>query len=117
MYIEELLDDPNPNSCYEVFRLKRPSFILLCKTLREGNYMKDTKRVRIEEALAIFCHIVGHGARMRALADLFQHSTEIICRHFKLAMRGLCRFGRILLRSKEPLDVHPYVRHNPKYYP
>jgi hypothetical protein len=54
---------------------------------------------------------------MRVAADRFQHSTESISRHVKCVMRALCNLGKILIRPREVVGVHPYIQDNPKYFP
>lgn len=116
MYMNETLYGPHPGSCYEVFRLERPTFIRLCNTLHDEGHFKESRELTME-FLGIFCYIFGHREGMRMAANRFQHSTETISCHFKWMMRALCRLGRTLIAPKEPVEVHPYVRTNLKYYP
>jgi hypothetical protein len=32
-------------------------------------------------------------------------------------MRALCNLGKILIRPREVVGVHPYIQDNPKYFP
>jgi hypothetical protein len=70
----------------------------------------------VEETLAIFCLIVGHRQGMRVAADWFQHSTGIICRHFKRVIRAFCNLGKTIIGPGHVGDVHPYIKNNPKYF-
>ena len=104
------------DTCYELFRMKRDTFISLANVLRV-NYLQDTHVVSVQESLAIFCLIVGHSQGMRVVADRFQHSTKTISRHFKGVMRALCNLGKTLIRPRNVDGVHPYIQENLKYYP
>jgi hypothetical protein len=95
-FIQEVLVG-HQGTCYELFRMQRDTFLSLTNTLR-ASYLEDTQHVRVEEALAIFCLIVGHRQGQRVAADRFQHSTETICRHVKRVMRALCNLGKSLIR-------------------
>jgi hypothetical protein len=57
-FVQEVLVG-HPGTCYELFRMRRDSFVSLVNVLR-ANYLEDTQFVSVEEALAIFCLIVGH---------------------------------------------------------
>ncbi|XP_059436125.1 protein ALP1-like [Corylus avellana] len=114
-FVHEVLHG-HPGTCYELFRMKRDTFISLADVLR-ANYIQDTRTVSVEESLAIFCLIVGHRQGMRVAADRFQHSTETISRNFMCVMRALCNLGKSIIRPRNVDGVHPYIQENPKYYP
>lgn len=59
MYVFELLSGPYPGTCYEVFRLERPNFCIICDTLREQNYIKESRGVSVEETIFIFLYVVS----------------------------------------------------------
>jgi hypothetical protein len=50
--------------------MKRDTFVSLCNVLR-GGYLEDSRVVRIEEAVTIFCLIVGHRQGMQVASDRF----------------------------------------------
>ncbi|XP_059436793.1 uncharacterized protein LOC132169855 [Corylus avellana] len=114
-FVQEVLVG-HPGTCYKLFRMQRDTFVSLANVLRE-NYLEDSRSLRVEESLAIFCLIVGHRQGMRVVADRFQHSTETISRHFKHVMRALCNLGKTLIRPRQLDGVHPYIQGNPKYFP
>ena len=71
----------------------------------------------MEEAFAIFYLIAGHSQGMRVAANWFQHTTETISRHVKCVIMALCNLGKILIRLRQVVGVHPYIQDNPKYFP
>ncbi|XP_060667620.1 protein ALP1-like [Ziziphus jujuba] len=84
--------------------------------LDQHEYLKDTKEVRVEEALAMFLIIIGHNVGIRLIADRFQHSLETVDRHFTLTLRAICRLGKELIcHTNSPLPSH--IVNNPKYFP
>jgi hypothetical protein len=96
--------------------MKRDTFVPLCNVLG-GGYLEDSHAVRVEKVVAIFCLIVGHKQSMRVASDRFQHSTEIISRHFKHVMRTLCMYRKTIIKLMYTGEVHPYIVGNPKYNP
>ena len=63
-------------------------FIELCNCLKQKEYIKDRREIKVEEAVAIFLIIVGQNVGMRLIADRFQHSLETIDRHFHLTLKA-----------------------------
>ena len=80
----------HPQTCYELFRMDKETFMNLCDHLKRHENLHDTRFVTVEEAMVMFLLIVGHNVRMRVVADCFQHSTETVARHFKEVRRALC---------------------------
>nr|XP_048328401.1 uncharacterized protein LOC107422048 [Ziziphus jujuba var. spinosa] len=114
-FITELLNG-SEKTCYELFRMDKNIFLSLCTCLKQHEYLKDTKVVRVEEALAMFLIIIGHNVGMRLIADRFQHSLETVDRHFTLTLRAICRLGKELIcHTNSPLPSH--IVNNPKYFP
>lgn len=54
VYIREVLDNSNTNTCREQFRMSIDTFNSLCDTLRSRNLVLGTDKVSIEEAVGIF---------------------------------------------------------------
>jgi hypothetical protein len=48
-------------TCYELFQMKRDTFVFLCNVL-QGGYLEDSHAIRVEEAVQYFYLIVGHKA-------------------------------------------------------
>ena len=57
-------------------------FSLLCVALVEHD-LKSTKRMGVEEMIAMFLHVLGHGVGNRIIQEMFQHSGKIISRQFQ----------------------------------
>ncbi|XP_042954573.1 uncharacterized protein LOC122290983 [Carya illinoinensis] len=115
-YIQGVLNG-NPQNCIEMFHTEVTAFEYICQVLRETMIMGPTERTELEESLAIFCLIVGHGQGQRVVADRFQHSTEIINRHVKTVTRALHELGRSVIRLTHTVGVHPYIASNRHNYP
>ena len=65
----------------------------------------------------MFLLIGGHNVRIRVVTYLFQHSTEIIARHFNEVRHALCQLGKILTCPNNMAnEVFSYVASNLKYF-
>ncbi|RVW22028.1 uncharacterized protein LOC104877720 isoform X1 [Vitis vinifera] len=116
-FVRDMIEG-HPQTCYELFRMDKETFMNLCDHLKRHENLQDTRFVTVEEAVAMFLLIVGHNVRMRVVADRFQHSTETVARHFKEVRRALCRLGKILICPNNMTnEVSSYVASNPKYFP
>ena len=58
--------------------MDKQTFVNLCDDLKRDENLKDTRWVIVAEAIVMFLLIVGHNARMRIVANYFQHSIEIV---------------------------------------
>ena len=97
-YIYEILHG-NPINCKELFRLEVDTFWALCSTLRGEGFLMDSRReVSVEEAVAIFCILVGHAQGQCIVGDRFQHSSEAINRHVQAVINVLCELRRHIIR-------------------
>ena len=116
-FVKDILDC-HPQTCYELFRMDKWTFVNLCHHLKRHENLKDTQWVTIVEAVVMFLLIVGHNVRMRVVADHFQHLIETITRHFKEVRRVLCQLAKILIRPcNMSNEVPSYIANNPKYFP
>ncbi|RVW89736.1 hypothetical protein CK203_047240 [Vitis vinifera] len=116
-FVRDMIEG-HPQTCYELFRMDKETFMNLCDHLKRHENLQDTRFVTVEEAVAMFLLIVGHNVRMRVVAYRFQHSTETVARHFKEVRRALCRLGKILICPNNMTnEVSSYVASNPKYFP
>ena len=50
----------HPQTCYELFRMDKETFMNLCDHLKRHENLQDTRLVTVEKASAIFLLIVGH---------------------------------------------------------
>ncbi|XP_062075958.1 protein ALP1-like [Humulus lupulus] len=79
-------------------------------------YIKDTREIKVEEAVAIFLIIVGQNVGMRLIADRFQHSLETIDRHFHLTLKAICKLGQDIIRPTQS-SLPSHIVNSSKYYP
>jgi hypothetical protein len=81
-FVEELVQsDTNPRRFMEVLRMQPATFEALCKWFEDSGLLQPSRKgFWVEEQVAIFLFIVGHGASNRDAQDRFQHSGETISR-------------------------------------
>ena len=70
----------NEEKCRRNFRMSSHVFGQLCNTLRQYGY-NDTRRICLEESLAITLVVFGHAEGNRWVQERFQHSGETVHRH------------------------------------
>ncbi|GMP92879.1 hypothetical protein CsSME_00042939 [Camellia sinensis var. sinensis] len=85
----------------EILRMDAPTFRSLCAELKCRKFIKADK----------------NSERYRLAADRFQHSTEIIHRHFKIMMRALCHIVVLIIQPPNPNVIPLEIQNNPKRYP
>lgn len=93
--------------CYDSLRLTKRSFYDLCAILRERCGMCDNKNVSVEEKVAIFLLVVGHGTKMRMIRSSYGWSLEPICRHFNEVLRGILSLCHEFIKLPDPSAVQP----------
>ena len=71
----------NEKKCRNVFRMSSHVFRQLCNTLRTPYEYDGTKRVCLEESVAMTLVILGNAMVNRMVQDRFQHSGETMHRH------------------------------------
>ena len=57
--------------------------------LREKCGLKDSTLVTVEEKVAMFLQVVGHGLKMRMLGVTYCRSAETISRHFSTMLSAI----------------------------
>ena len=93
--------------CYDSLRLTKRSFSDLCTILRERCDMCDTLNVSVEEKVAIFLLVVGHGTKMRMIRSSYGWSLEPISRYFNEVLRGVLSLCHEFIKLPDPLAVQP----------
>ena len=68
--LRELHNGPEV-TCYDELRLTKRNFHDLCAMLREKCALKDSIYVTVEEKVAMFLLVVGHGIKMRILGGTY----------------------------------------------
>ena len=80
-WVQEILEG-HPIRCYEMFRMEKHVFYQFCIKLVEHG-LKGTKQMGVQEMVAMFLNMVGHGIGNRMIQEMFQHSGETMSRHFQ----------------------------------
>ncbi|KAL6638634.1 hypothetical protein ACP70R_023745 [Stipagrostis hirtigluma subsp. patula] len=93
--------------CYDSLRLTKRSFSDLCAILRERAGLHDTLNVSVEEKVAMFLLIVGHGTKMRVIQSTYGWSLEPISRHFNEVLRGILSLRHEFIKLPDPSAVQP----------
>ena len=74
--------DSSEVTCYDELCLTKRNFHDLCIMLRERCGLRDSVYIAVEEKVAMFLLVVGHGIKMRVLHGTYKRSLETISRHF-----------------------------------
>ena len=69
-------------------------FTALCMLLKQRGLLADSQGLVVEEQLFMFLTIISQSENSRATQDDFQHSGEIISRHFTTILEALCTLQR-----------------------
>jgi len=89
--VQEILQG-NPTRCYEMFQMEKHIFHKLCIELVEHD-LKSSKHMGVEEMVAMFLVVVGHGVGNRMIQETFQHSGETVSRHFHRVLHACLEFS------------------------
>uniref|UniRef100_A0A453GBV2 DUF8040 domain-containing protein n=1 Tax=Aegilops tauschii subsp. strangulata TaxID=200361 RepID=A0A453GBV2_AEGTS len=76
-------------ACYDQLRLTKRNFHDLCTMLRERCGLRDSVYVAVEEKVAMFLLVVGHGLKMRLLRGTYKRSLGTISTHFSAVLRAI----------------------------
>ena len=98
-WVQEILQG-YPIRCYEMFRMEKHIFCQFCTELVEHG-LKNTERMGVEGMTAMFLNMVDHGVSNRVIQERFQHSGEIVSRHFHKVL-VVCL--RLSFKYIKPLD-------------
>ena len=97
--------------CVNQLRMKPIAFHHLCHILTEGEHVRPTIHMSIKEQVFIFLHIIGHNVRFRVIGSQFHRLTETIYRYFKVALKGVLKLYRALIRLPSE-DTPPEIRNS-----
>ncbi|CAJ2645509.1 unnamed protein product [Trifolium pratense] len=108
----------NPTRCYEMLRMEKHIFNKLCNELVEHG-LKSSKRMTIEEMVAMFLVIVGHGVGNRMIQERFQHSGETVSRHFHRVLHACLKLSFKYIKPEDPMFCHCHakVKNDKRYWP
>ncbi|KAK8604863.1 hypothetical protein V6N13_082330 [Hibiscus sabdariffa] len=99
-WVQEILQG-HPIRCYEMFRMEKHIFHMLCTELVEHG-LKVTTRMGIEEMVAMFLNMVGYARGNRMIQERFQHSRETVSRHLHNVLIACLR------KSETDFDFNRY---------
>nr|KAJ0190043.1 hypothetical protein LSAT_V11C800413860 [Lactuca sativa] len=113
MFITEVLNG-HPRRCYEMFRQRT-----LCIDIATNYGLQQTQNVSIEEYVGIFLMSLAHGCSNRFVQDFFNHSWEMIHRHFHTVLEVVLKLSVDIIKPDANYndDVPEYILNKPRYYP
>jgi hypothetical protein len=117
MWIHWVLSNPNPNTCYERFRMYPRTFMKLCCTLKHNGYLRNGCYVKITEQVAAFCLVVAQAQSQRTVCDRLQRSTATISAYANRVCKALCRLGKTIISPCSTEIPHPYVASDVRFNP
>ena len=105
-WVREILQG-HPIRCYEMFRMEKHIFLKLCTELVDHG-LKPTSRMVVEEMVAMFLNMVGHGIGNRMLQERFQHSGETVSRHLHHVLVACLKLSMTYIRPQDHMhrDSH-----------
>jgi hypothetical protein len=68
----------NLDRCKQNFRMEIYVFIYLCKELKKRYHLRGTRKLIVEELVAMFLSTLGHGFGNRIVQERFQHLGEMV---------------------------------------
>ena len=114
-YINSILHG-SERLCVSQIRMKPIPFHHLCHILIEGEHVRLTFHMSVQEQVLIFLHIIGHNVRFCVIGSQFHRSTETVDRYFKVVLRGVLKLFRALIRLPSE-DIPPKIRNSKRFYP
>ena len=94
-------------TCYDKLRLTKRNFHDLCALLREKCGLKDSIFMTVEENVATFLQIVGHGTKMRIMGSTYQRSIETISRQFSTVLSAILSLTGEFIKLPDPSITPP----------
>jgi hypothetical protein len=94
--------DGSDITCYDKLRLTKRNFHDLCAILRERCGLRDSVYVSVEEKVAMFLLVVGHGLKLRLLRSDYKRSLETISRHFSDVLTAILSLSAEFIKLPDP---------------
>ncbi|XP_030936489.1 protein ALP1-like [Quercus lobata] len=110
----------NEKKCHNVFRMSSHVFRQLCHTLRTRYGYDGTKRVCLEESVAMALVVLGNGMGNRMMQDRFQHSGETVHRHVSTVITLLATvMAPDIIKPDDPTfcTVPSHIQGSDRYWP
>jgi hypothetical protein len=89
----------NPDRFKQNFRIKINVFFYLCKELKKIYHLKGTRKLTVEELMAMFFNTLGYEFGNRIVQKMFQHPRETVSRHFTHALMVVSRMTIDIINS------------------
>jgi hypothetical protein len=116
MWVQWVLHNLNPNTCYEQFRMWPATFIALSNTLQQNEFLRNTRSVKVTEQLIAFCLVMAHSYSARSVADRLQRSTYFVNVYVRQSARALCQLGKSIIQPNLIVLPHLNVANNELCY-
>jgi len=101
-YLLKEMYDRSDVTCYDKLRLTKRNFHDLCAILRERCGLRDSVYVSVEEKVAMFLLVVGHGLKLRLLRSDYKRSLETISRHFSDVLTAILSLSAEFIKVPYP---------------
>lgn len=124
-WVQEILNG-HPVRCLNAFRMEQNLFNQLCEDLQSKYGLEASKRMSVQQKVAIFLYILARGASNRDARERFQHSGETISRAFHEVLeaisgrsKGYMGLARDVIKPKDPTFqyVPPQIADDERYMP
>jgi hypothetical protein len=116
MWVHWVLHNPNPDTCYEQFRMWPATFIALSNTLQQNEFLHNTRSVKVTEQLTAFCLVMAHSYSTRSVVDRLQCSTYFVSIYVRQSAKTLCQLGKSIIQPNLTVLPHPNVANNELCY-
>lgn len=116
-YIE--LINGNDNMFFEQLRMRKHVFQQLVWELTNNYGLTPTKNIGVEESVALFLYMIGHGATYRNVQGRFQHSGQTIHNHFHRVLTAVYKLGNHIIRPSDQMHsvASDYIKDDDRYWP
>ena len=115
-YLLKNMYDGTEVACFDQLRLTKRNFHDLCAMLCEKCGLRGSVYVVVEEKVAMFLLVVGHGLKMRLLRGQYKRSLGTISAHFAEVLKAiLCLHGEFI-KLPDP-SVQPPNDYKWKWFP
>lgn len=98
--------------------MEKHIFNKLCNELVEHD-LKSSKHMGVEEMVAMFLVVVGHGVGNRMIQERFQHSGETVSRHFHRVLHACLKLSFKYIKPEDPMfcECHAKIKNDQRYWP
>jgi hypothetical protein len=116
-YIE--LINGNDNMFFEQLRMRKHVFQQLVWELTNNYGLTPTKNIGVEENVALFLYMIGHGATYRNVQGRFQHSGQTIHNHVHRVLTAVYKLGNHIIRPSDQMHsvASDYIKDDDRYWP